>query len=175
MAYHDPHRDGTALLKDASEPYLEVHPVDGKASGLRDRGWAEARSRRGTFVARVHITDAVPIGTCFAPFHWGRQAGADRAVNNLTNHAMDPLSHQPELKFTAINLRPSMAPDNTAAAGAPPPRTIVRLQRPGIAVALNPIETWKAQKHGFDSGRIFFNGPRRRPATTRSRKTICSG
>jgi ferredoxin-nitrate reductase len=94
-----------ALLKDTPAPYLEVHPDDAAAAGLQEDDWAEARSRRGVMVARVRITSAVPSGTCFAPFHWGRLSGERNAANNLTNRAMDPISKQPELKFAAIQLR----------------------------------------------------------------------
>jgi ferredoxin-nitrate reductase len=105
-----------ALLKDTPEPYLEVHPDDAAAAGLQEHDWAEARSRRGVMVARVRITRAIPSGTCFAPFHWGRLSGEGNAANNLTNRAMDPISKQPELKFAAIKLRaiptPASAPPN---------------------------------------------------------------
>ena len=66
-------------------------------------------------VARVRITKAIPSGTCFAPFHWGRLSGEGNAANNLTNRAMDPNSKQPELKFAAIKLRAIPTP-----ASAPP-------------------------------------------------------
>ncbi|MGA2410421.1 MAG: molybdopterin-dependent oxidoreductase, partial [Candidatus Binataceae bacterium] len=95
-----------ALMKDALEPYLEVHPDDAAAAGLHDHDWAEARSRRGAYIARVRITESIATGTCFAPFHWGRQREVADAANNLTSRAMDPDSKQPELKFAAINLRP---------------------------------------------------------------------
>jgi anaerobic selenocysteine-containing dehydrogenase len=115
--WHTMTRTGTApaLLKDAPAPYLEVNPADAASAGLGDRDWAEARSRRGIFIAQVRVTEAVPVGTCFAPFHWGRQAGKDRAANNLTNRAIDPLSKQPELKFAAICLRrlPQAATDTS--------------------------------------------------------------
>lgn len=127
--WHTMTRTGTvpALLKDAPEPYLEVNPADAELAGLNDKDWAEARSRRGAFAAQVRITEAVPIGTCFAPFHWGRQSGDKRAANNLTNRAMDPVSKQPELKFAAINLRRVDAPSK---GDQPPP----------IAIAVAPVE-----------------------------------
>jgi sulfite reductase (NADPH) flavoprotein alpha-component len=99
-----------ALLKDTPAPYLEVHPEDAKDAGLQEHDWAEARSRRGSMVARVRITKAVPSGTCFAPFHWGRLGGEGGAANDLTNRAVDPVSKQPELKFTAIKLQRARSP-----------------------------------------------------------------
>jgi sulfite reductase (NADPH) flavoprotein alpha-component len=121
--WHTMTRTGTvpALLKDAPEPFLEVNPADAAVAGLNDKDWAEARSRRGTFVAQVRITEVVPIGTCFAPFHWGRHNGDDRAANNLTNRAMDPVSKQPELKFAAINLRRVDAPSQRSQLVPPVP------------------------------------------------------
>jgi ferredoxin-nitrate reductase len=111
-----------ALLKDALQPYLEVHPDDAAAAGLHDDDWAEARSRRGAMVARVRITEAIPSGTCFAPFHWGRLSGESNAANNLTNRAIDPVSKQPELKFAAVSLRAARNPETTDSQPDPLPQ-----------------------------------------------------
>ena len=127
-----------ALLKDAPQPYLEVHPDDAAAAGLSNQDWAEVRSRRGTMVAQVRITKAIPRGICFAPFHWGRLSGESNAANNLTNRAIDPVSKQPELKFAAISLRRAPCSETASRtdplSGASPSRSLAPLQKkPGGA------------------------------------------
>ncbi len=58
-----------SLLEAEPRPFLEVHPDD--AGGLEDGARVRVRSRRGSAVLRLRVTDAIPAGVCFAPFHWG--------------------------------------------------------------------------------------------------------
>jgi len=60
---------------------------------------------RGKAVAQCRVSTAIREGTCFLPFHWGRQAGFYKSANNLTLSGRDPVSHQPELKACAVRLR----------------------------------------------------------------------
>jgi sulfite reductase (NADPH) flavoprotein alpha-component len=38
------------------------------------------------------------------PFHWGQAHDPDGCVNAVTNEARDPLSLEPEFKFSAVRL-----------------------------------------------------------------------
>ena len=86
-------------------PFIEVHPQDAAALGVRDRDRLEVRSRRGHAVLPVQISDRVLPGGCFAPFHWNDVYGEKLAINAVTSDAIDPISHQPEFKFCAVSLR----------------------------------------------------------------------
>jgi ferredoxin-nitrate reductase len=97
-----------ALLEADPEPFLELHPADAERSGVSDGRPATVRSRRGETRLRVRVTDAVPEGSCFAPFHWGAlhlQPG-ERGLNVLTVNALDPVSRQAELKACAVRVEP---------------------------------------------------------------------
>ncbi|HWP34356.1 MAG TPA: nitrate reductase [Thermodesulfobacteriota bacterium] len=98
-----------ALLKGAREPFLELNPADAARLGVRDADFVEVASRRGKAVVQVRVTDGVAPGSCFMPFHWGRQGGHYKAANNLTVRAVDPVSRQPELKLCAVRVRPVSA------------------------------------------------------------------
>ena len=87
-------------------PFVEVNPQDAAHLGIVDRAPVEVASRRGRAVLPVVVTDRVPPGTCFAPFHWNDVFGEYLAVNAVTNDAVDPLSFQPELKACAVALTP---------------------------------------------------------------------
>ncbi|GIG39757.1 bifunctional nitrate reductase/sulfite reductase flavoprotein subunit alpha [Cellulomonas phragmiteti] len=102
-----------ALTRLEPGPYVEVNPADAARLGLADRAPVEVASRRGRAVLPVVVTDRVPAGTCFAPFHWNDVFGEYLAVNAVTNDAVDPLSFQPELKACAVALTPVavVAPD----------------------------------------------------------------
>lgn len=86
-------------------PFVEVHPQDAAALGVRDRDHLEIRSRRGHAVLPVVVSDRVLPGGCFAPFHWNDVYGDNLAINAVTSDAVDPISQQPEFKFCAVSLR----------------------------------------------------------------------
>jgi anaerobic selenocysteine-containing dehydrogenase len=64
----------------------------------------EIVSRRGKVMVQARVTEEIARGSCFLPFHWGREQGS-KAANNLTVTARDPISHQPELKACAVRIR----------------------------------------------------------------------
>ncbi|MGH7772940.1 MAG: molybdopterin oxidoreductase family protein [Candidatus Binatia bacterium] len=94
-----------SLLKSCREPFLEMNPADAKRWAIRDADFAEVISRRGKAMVQVRVTEEIRPGTCFMPFHWGRQFGFYKAANNLTISARDPVSRQPELKACAVRVK----------------------------------------------------------------------
>ncbi|MCY1331155.1 Nitrate reductase [compost metagenome] len=86
-------------------PFVEVHPHDAQTLGVRDRDHLQIRSRRGHAVLPVVVSERVQPGACFAPFHWNDVYGENLAINAVTSDAVDPLSQQPEFKFSAVALR----------------------------------------------------------------------
>ena len=94
-----------ALRKSAPEPILEIHRADARQYGIRDADFVEIISRRGKVMAQCRVTEEIPRGACFLPFHWGREHGYFKAANNLTISARDPVSRQPELKACAVRVR----------------------------------------------------------------------
>ncbi|RWR27289.1 reductase [Sinirhodobacter populi] len=97
-------------------PFVELHPEDAAALAVQDRDRVEVRSRRGRAILPAVVTDRVRPGNCFAPFHWNDVFGDDLTVNAVTSDAIDPLSQQPEFKFTAVALHRVSGPPE-----APPP------------------------------------------------------
>ena len=57
-------------------------------------------SRRGTIQLPTRLSDGVPPGMVFVPFHWG----GEQSVNRLTNPALDPVSRMPEFKVCAARV-----------------------------------------------------------------------
>ncbi|OMQ41340.1 bifunctional nitrate reductase/sulfite reductase flavoprotein subunit alpha [Pseudomonas putida] len=86
-------------------PFVEIHPEDASALGIKDRDPVEVRSVRGRAVLPAVVTDRVRQGNCFAPFHWNDVFGEHLAINAVTNDAVDPISQQPEFKFCAVALQ----------------------------------------------------------------------
>ncbi|MFF2652645.1 molybdopterin oxidoreductase family protein [Streptomyces sp. NPDC058045] len=91
------------LVAAAGEPQVEMHPDTARRARLTDGAMAVVRSARGRTLARVKVTDTARIDTVFLPFHF---QGAGRA-NLITNPALDPVSHMPEFKVSAVTVTPA--------------------------------------------------------------------
>jgi ferredoxin-nitrate reductase len=123
------------LMAAEPEPFLELHADDAAAAGVQHGARARVRSRRGSVVLRARITDSVPRGTAFAPFHWGAlhvRAGHG-TVNELLPKALDPVSKQAELKATAIRVEP-LATGAPLRSGAPAAAAARRAQGKRLVV-----------------------------------------
>jgi ferredoxin-nitrate reductase len=97
-----------SLLAAEREPFVELHASDAARAGVRDGEPVLVRSRRGRAQLRARVTDAVPEGVAFAPFHWGalHLAPAAGTLNGVVGRAVDPTSKQAELKATAVSIEP---------------------------------------------------------------------
>ncbi len=102
-------------------PFVEIHPEDAAALGVGEKDRVEIRSPRGRAVLPAVVTDRVRPGNCFAPFHWNDVFGEDLAINAVTSDAVDPISLQPEFKFSAVALTRLSGPTE----GTPPHPEIV--------------------------------------------------
>ncbi|MEM0970859.1 MAG: molybdopterin oxidoreductase family protein, partial [Verrucomicrobiota bacterium] len=75
--------------------YLEIHPADAKALGLREDSQVKVRSRRGEIVVRAWQTATVGEGQVFLPMHF-------EETNQITLQVVDPISRQPSYKACAV-------------------------------------------------------------------------
>jgi len=87
------------------EPTVELHPRDASARGIADGAIVAVESRWGRGVMRAHLSDAVRPGEAFAPMHWTAQVSRAGRINAAVNPAVDPISGQPELKHTPVEVR----------------------------------------------------------------------
>lgn len=147
-----------ALLAEEPEPFVELHPADARAAGVRDGQLVRLVSRRGAAHARARCSDRVEPGVAWAPFHWGElhlEPGRS-PVNAITSPALDPTSRQPELKACAVRVE-GMAGERraTARAAAARPRRRVLVVGAGMA-AMTTVET--ALTHNPDGLEITMVG-----------------
>ncbi|WP_433313131.1 molybdopterin oxidoreductase family protein [Micromonospora chersina] len=125
----------TQLVHAAPESWVELNPADAGPLGVGEGDLVRIESPRGVVRARARICGVRP-GVVFLPFHYGYWDAADgaapgegrhdRAANELTITAWDPVSKQPIFKVAAVRVvkeadsggRPSPAP--TVGGSAPP-------------------------------------------------------
>jgi predicted molibdopterin-dependent oxidoreductase YjgC len=92
------------LNKMDPEPFVAAHPSDATDLGLKEGDTVRIVSRRGFARSTLRLDDGVRAGTLFMPFHWGQLYDEHGCANALTHGEYDPVSRQPELKFSAVRL-----------------------------------------------------------------------
>jgi assimilatory nitrate reductase catalytic subunit len=88
------------LVAQYPEPLCEIHPRLAERIGVSEGDAVTVTSRRGAMTLPAHVVTTIRPDTVFIPYHW---SGA-RAVNQLTNRAVDPISQMPEFKVAAVTV-----------------------------------------------------------------------
>jgi assimilatory nitrate reductase catalytic subunit len=106
--WHTMTRTGLApdLCRHAPEPFVEVHPADAEALGVREGALTRIQTSQGEAVAVARLTDRQRRGGVFMPMHWTNAFAASGRSNPLVAANLDPTSGQPEFKHTPARLRP---------------------------------------------------------------------
>ncbi|MGX9351872.1 molybdopterin-dependent oxidoreductase [Shimia sp. W99] len=86
------------------EPFLEIHPEDALALGLKPAELALVASDHGKAVLRVLITDRVRPGTVFAPIHWTSEYASSGRICAVIPPETDPVSGQPDSKAAPVTI-----------------------------------------------------------------------
>lgn len=93
------------LNKHISKPFLEIHPEDAFARGIKQDDVVTIESRRGDVRVTAVLTEDIKKGVVFLPMHWGKLLSTDLTrANNITNNLVDPISKEPDFKFTAVQV-----------------------------------------------------------------------
>jgi assimilatory nitrate reductase catalytic subunit len=89
-----------ALVAQCPQPYCEIHPRLAEKLGIAEGDFVKVVSRRGSLAVRASVVRTIRPDTVFVPYHWP----LDRAANNCTVRALDPVSRIPEYKVCAVRL-----------------------------------------------------------------------
>lgn len=68
--------------------------------GVAEGDFVRVESRRGTTTVKAMVVKTIRPDTVFIPYHWP----LDRAANNCTINALDPISKIPEYKICAVRV-----------------------------------------------------------------------
>ncbi|KQR70428.1 nitrate reductase [Pedobacter sp. Leaf176] len=93
------------LNQHISESFLEIHPADAEKRNIKDNDVVEMSSLRGNVRLKAKLSADIKPGVVFMPMHWGKILKSDlNRANNVTNNLVDPLSKEPDFKFTAVEV-----------------------------------------------------------------------
>ena len=92
-------RRSSGLNAAAPEAFIELNPADASDLQVTEGELLCVSSRRGTIDIKARITEIVPPGVVFIPFHY-----TEAAANILTNDALDPVCKIMEAKVCAIRI-----------------------------------------------------------------------
>ncbi|HAD86355.1 MAG TPA: nitrate reductase [Rhodospirillaceae bacterium] len=98
-----------SLSQHLSEPFLEIAPADADRLGLSPAALVRVTSPYGDCLVRALITDRVQPGQVFMPMHWNDQWSGRARVDALVAPNVDPVSGQPEAKYTPVSVTPFAA------------------------------------------------------------------
>ena len=90
------------LGRKASALYIEIAPQDAARLGITEECEVTVESRRGAIKGKAKVTEKVPAGMLFIPFHF-----AEAAANMLTAAVCDNTSGTPAFKINAVKLKRS--------------------------------------------------------------------
>jgi len=92
-------RRSPTLDREVRSAYIEINPADASELGIRHNGVVKVRSRRGEITVRAEVSETVPRGVVFIPWHF-----KEAAANKLTNDTLDPDSKIPGFKVCAVKI-----------------------------------------------------------------------
>lgn len=92
------------LSSHISEPFAEINPDDAMRAGIVDRALVRIKTQYGEIVVKASITDRIAQGAVFVPIHWSAENSSLGRVGALVHNAVDPISGQPDLKATPVQI-----------------------------------------------------------------------
>lgn len=99
------------LRQHIDKPFLEINPLDALIRNINEGDIVEIESARGSVRVSAKITTDIKPGVVFLPMHWGKIANKDAGrANNVTNTLVDPVSKEPDFKFSAVEVRKYVKP-----------------------------------------------------------------
>ena len=99
------------LLTHIPNPFLEMNQVDAFLRKLKDGDIVTVESKRGRVQVCLKVNDTIKKGVVFLPMHWGKVLGKDYGrANNLTTDIIDPISKEPDFKFSAVEVSKYVKP-----------------------------------------------------------------
>ncbi|MHC0441555.1 molybdopterin-dependent oxidoreductase [Flavobacterium sp. 3-210] len=99
------------LLTHIPSPVLEINPIDAFKNDIKNGDLVVVSSKNGEVRVKAKVTDSIKEKVVFLPMHWGKQLENDlNRTNNLTNNVVDPISKEPDFKYTTVSITKYVKP-----------------------------------------------------------------
>jgi assimilatory nitrate reductase catalytic subunit len=92
-----------------AESFVEIATADAEKRGILPATLVRVTSARGAVLLRARITETQRPGSVFVPMHWTDRYASAARVDALVAPAVDPVSGQPGLKHTPVEIAPAGA------------------------------------------------------------------
>ncbi|GAA4730635.1 nitrate reductase [Flavisolibacter ginsenosidimutans] len=100
------------LKQHIANAFLEIHPDDAAERSIAEGNLVEITNGRGTVRVKAKLSTEIKKGVVFLPMHWGKILNNDlNRANNLTNNLVDPISKEPDFKFSAVEVKGYKKPE----------------------------------------------------------------
>ncbi len=108
------------LMTHIPSPVLEINPIDAYKLKIENGDIVVVTSKNGTVRVKTKVSDTIREKVVFLPMHWGKQLENDlNRTNNLTNTIVDPISKEPDFKYTTVSIAKYVKPfEKIAVVGA---------------------------------------------------------
>jgi assimilatory nitrate reductase catalytic subunit len=110
--WHTMTRTGRAasLLDHTDQPFVAMHPDTAAAADLQSGDLAEVSTPQGSIQVISLIDRGIKPEQLFVPIHWSNQNAHSARVDTLVAAIIDPVSGQPEFKFSRAALKKIESP-----------------------------------------------------------------
>lgn len=94
------------LKQHIANAFLEIHPDDADRRNINEDDLVEISNGRGNVRVKAKLSTDIKRGVVFLPMHWGKIFNNDlNRANNLTNNLVDPISKEPDFKFSSVQVK----------------------------------------------------------------------
>lgn len=94
------------LKQHIPQSFLEIHPDDARERNISENDLVEIFNERGHVRVKARLSHNIKPGVVFLPMHWGKILNNDsNRANNLTATLVDPVSKEPDFKFSAVQVQ----------------------------------------------------------------------
>jgi ferredoxin-nitrate reductase len=94
------------LKQHIANAFLEIHPDDAIERGIEENDLVDITNGRGNVRVKAKLSNEIKKGVVFLPMHWGKILNSDlNRANNLTNNLIDPISKEPDFKFSVVQVK----------------------------------------------------------------------
>jgi ferredoxin-nitrate reductase len=94
------------LKQHIANAFLEIHPDDAGARDIEENDLVDVTNGRGNVRVKAKLSTDIKKGVVFLPMHWGKILDNDlNRANNLTSNLVDPISKEPDFKFSAVQVK----------------------------------------------------------------------